>query len=250
MCKPSVKLYGVRLALLEHGLECYMKMGWLKSKTFWLLVLSGVLIAVLSKLLPLDAWAGGLRGWLSTLGPNAMPAFIAVYLLASIFGLPNILLIVLAGTLFGFFNGIISASIADTLGAVACFLLGRTIARKWVESHIKQHSSFAQIDQAIQNKGWKILLLTRLSPLVPSNVLNYGFSCTNVNFWQYSFFSWLGMLPVIVVYIYLGSFGMSLLKPELSPGKMVLQAIGLLLTISAALYITRTLKRSLSQTPT
>jgi uncharacterized membrane protein YdjX (TVP38/TMEM64 family) len=233
------------MRLKRHWKGC-MKMGWLKSQKFWLLLLGSILLVVLGKALPLGEWSTALRGWLGTLGPGAVPVFILVYLIASVFGLPNILLILAAGTLFGFLKGVISASIADTLGAIACFWLGRTIARDWVEKKIKQHPSFAQLDQAIHNKGWKILLLTRLSPLVPSNVLNYGFSCTNVNFWQYCFFSWLGMLPVIVTYIYLGSFGMSFLKPEPSPGKIALQAIGLVLTVSAAIYVTRTLKKSLS----
>lgn len=227
-----------------------MKMGWLRSKKFWLLLLGAGCLVLLGSVLPLKPWANELRAWLSTLGPGAMPVFILIYLLATVLGLPNILLILIAGTLFGLVNGIISASIADTLGAIACFLLGRTIARKWVETHIKQHSTFTQLDQAIRHKGWKILLLTRLSPLMPSNVLNYGFSCTNVSFRQYCFFSWLGMLPVIVVYVYLGSFGMSLAQPDRSPGTLTLQAIGLALTIGAALYITRLLKRSLSKTTT
>jgi hypothetical protein len=42
---------------------------------------------------------------------------------------PNILLILVAGTLFGLLQGILAVSIADTLGAIACFWVGRTIAR-------------------------------------------------------------------------------------------------------------------------
>jgi uncharacterized membrane protein YdjX (TVP38/TMEM64 family) len=223
-----------------------MKASWLRSRRVWLLILGGILIALLGSTLPLKDWFVAVENWLVKLGPGALPAFIALYLLATIVGFPNILLILVAGTIFGFVQGIIAVLIADTLGAVACFLLGRTIARQRIKKWISKHPSFTRLDQAVGKKGWKILLLTRLSPLVPSNILNYGFSCTKVNFWQYCFFSWLGMLPVIALYVYLGSFGVSLLQQGLTPGKLALQFVGLLLAVGAAVYTTRMARKALT----
>ncbi len=223
-----------------------MKTNWLRSRKFWLLVLGGILIFVLGSKLPLQDWFTQIRHQLAILGWWAMPAFIILYLLATIFGLPNILLILVSGSLFGLFKGIVLVSIADTLGAVACFLLGRTLLRQRIKKWISKNPSFVQLDQAVGNQGWKILLLTRLSPLVPSNVLNYGFSCTKVNFWQYCFCSWLGMLPVISLYTYLGSFGVRLLNEGLTPRKIALQSVGALLAIGAAVYTTRLAKKALT----
>lgn len=223
-----------------------MKINWLRSIKFWLFVLSGILIALLGSKLPLLQWFTSLKDGLAMLGVWAMPAYMLIYLLATILGLPNILLILVAGSLFGLVKGIVSVSIADTLGAIACFFLGRTIARQRIKKWIAKHPSFAQLDRAVAKKGWKILLLTRLSPLVPSNVLNYGFSCTKVNFWQYCFFSWLGMLPVIALYVYLGSFGGRLLTDGLTPGKLALQSVGLLLALVAAIYTTRLARKALT----
>lgn len=223
-----------------------MKAKWLRSRRVWLLIFSGILIAVLGSTLPLNDWFVALSNWLVTLGPGAIPAFIAIYLLATILGFPNILLILVAGTIFGLVQGIIAVSIADTLGAIACFLLGRTIVRQRIKKWISKHPNLTQLDRAVGKKGWKILLLTRLSPLVPSNILNYGFSCTKVNFWQYCFFSWLGMLPVITLYVYLGSFGISLLQEGLTPRKLALQSVGIILAIGAALYTTRIARKALT----
>lgn len=220
-------------------------MGWRSSRKIWLLALGGILIAVLGSTLPLKDWGFAVRNWLITLGPWAMPAFIVIYLLATILGLPNILLILIAGTLFELVMGVIVVSVADTLGAIACFIIGRTIARRSVKRWMSKHQNFAQLEHAVDRKAWKILLLTRLSPLVPSNVLNYGFSCTKVNFWQYCFFSWLGMLPVIVVYVYIASFSTFLFSDKLTPSKLALQALGLLVTIGTALYMTRLVRQAL-----
>jgi uncharacterized membrane protein YdjX (TVP38/TMEM64 family) len=205
-----------------------------------------MLVVLLGRQLPLQDWLTTIKNWLPTLGWWAMPAFILIYLIATVLGLPNVVLILISGTLFGLLQGIVSSSIADTLGAIACFWVGRTIARKQVKRLICKNPNLAQLDQAVAKKGWKILLLTRLSPFVPSNVLNYGFSCTKVNFWQYCFFSWLGMLPVIALYVYLGSFGGSLIDNRPTPGKLALQLTGLALAIGAAVYTTRLTRKVLS----
>lgn len=222
-----------------------MKTGWLRSRKFWLLVVMGIAFALLGSKLPLIEWFTKLKDGLAMLGVWAMPAYMLIYLLATVLGLPNILLILVAGSLFGLVKGIISVSIADTLGAVVCFLLGRSLARERIKKWIAKHPNFAQLDQTVAEKGWRILLLSRLSPLVPSNVLNYGFSCTKVNFWQYCFFTWLGMLPVISLYVYLGSFGVRLLTDGLTPGKLALQSVGLVLALGAGIYTTRLTKKAL-----
>ncbi|MBW4473346.1 MAG: TVP38/TMEM64 family protein [Stenomitos rutilans HA7619-LM2] len=225
-----------------------MKLNWLRSRKFWLLIGGCILLALLASTLPLKDWFTVLKDWLAKLGPAAMPAFIAMYLFATVLGFPNILLILVAGTIFGLAKGTLTVSIADTLGAIVCFLLGRTIARQRIKKWISKHPRFAQLDQAVGKKGWKILLLTRLSPLVPSNILNYGFSCTRVNFWQYCFFSWLGMLPVITLYVYLGSFGIALLQEGLTPRKLALQTGGVVLAMGAAVYTTRLAQKALKPT--
>jgi uncharacterized membrane protein YdjX (TVP38/TMEM64 family) len=223
-----------------------MNRRWLRSKRFWLFLIGGIALAVLASQLPLADWFVALKKWFAPLGFVGIPVFIFLYLIATILGLPNIVLILVAGAIFGFVNGLISASIADTLGAIVCFILGRTVARERVSRWIQKNPQFAGLDHAVGQKGWKILLLTRLSPLVPSSVLNYGFSCTKVNFWQYCFFSWLGMLPVLALYVYLGSFGVSLLRGGLTPGKVILQVVGGGLAIAAAFYTTRLVRRYLN----
>lgn len=222
------------------------RLRWLRHKRFWLLLLGGIAIALVGSQLPLQEWFVVIQGWLKSLGSWAMPAFILLYLVATVVGLPNILLILVAGTLFGLLRGVMAVSIADTLGAIACFWIGRTLARDRIKRWMQKHPNFAQLDHALARKGWKILLLTRLSPLIPSNVLNYGFSCTKVNFWQYCFFSWLGMLPMIAIYVYLGSFGISLLEEGLTPGKLTLQLVGIALALAAGWYMTRLARRSLT----
>lgn len=222
-----------------------MRFGWLRSRRVWLLLAAVVTVIVIGSQLPLKDWFTAVNSGIEGLGFWSVPAFILVYLIATVLGLPNILLILAAGSLFGFFRGALVASVADILGAIACFLIGRTVARKRIKRWVQKNPKFVRIDQAVERNGWKILLLTRLSPLVPSSVLNYGFSCTQVQFRQYAFFSWIGMVPVILLYTYVGSFGTSLFSDEITPEDIWLQGVGLLLALAAAFYTTRLVRKAL-----
>jgi uncharacterized membrane protein YdjX (TVP38/TMEM64 family) len=212
-----------------------------KKQQFWLLMIGIGTIAILSLFgfLPWQTWLSQIHNWLKSLGFWSIPAFISVYLLATLVGLPAIFFFLGAGSLFGFAKGFLIVSLADTLSAAICYGVGRTFGRKAIKKWIGQRPRFKQIDHAVSQKGWKIVLLTRLSPILPSNVINYGFSLTKIDFWHYLVFSWLGMLPVIGLYVYLGSMGTNLIKGENNPSTMTLSFVGILATIILLFYMTK-----------
>ena len=213
-----------------------------KKKRLWMgLAIASGLIVLISHVHfgSVLEWIGTAQSWLAGQGKWAIPTFIATYVIAAVFGIPNIVLLLAAGTLFGLTKGVISASIADTLSIAACFVIGQTVGRRWITKAVGEHSRFHKLDKAFAQKGWKIVLLTRLSPVLPSNILNYGFSLSCINFWEYLFFSWLGMLPVIFTYVYIGTFGVSILTASQRPDNLVFQAIGLVATLGVMIYATK-----------
>lgn len=185
--------------------------------------------------------------WLSSLDYWGYPAFVGIYILATLVGLPAIFLFLVAGSLFGFFPGVIVVSFADTLSIAVCYFLGRTVARKTVNRWIAKRPHWGKLDRIVAEKGWKIVFLTRLSPIVPSNVLNYGFSLTRINFWQYMFVSWLGMLPVISLYVYLASVGTNLMTGSDDPKQTAASVLGLVTALTAIAYTTRLMHYSFSK---
>ncbi len=212
---------------------------WLRKKRVWAGLAIASFIAVLITQLPLLTWLAETYRWLESQGIWALPAFITVYVMAAVFGLPNIVLILAAGPLFGLAEGVVSASIADTLSIAACFVIGQKMGRRWITSVVTENSRFHRLDRAFAQKGWKIVLLTRLSPLLPSSVLNYGFSLTRINFWEYLFFSWLGMLPVIFAYVYVGTFGATILTLDQRSEHLPFQTLGLVATVGVMFYVTQ-----------
>src|SRR2546423_7412949 len=130
--------------------------------------------------------------------------FAAVYALACLV-LPGSIITLAAGSLFGVVVGSAVVSLASVTGASLAFWLGRTLARGLVEKRLAGNARFRALDQAVAAGGFKIVLLTRLSPLFPFTLLNYAFGLTKVRFRDYLLASWIGMLPGTVMYVYLGS---------------------------------------------
>ena len=192
-------------------------------------------------------WLFQANHWLSSLGSLAYPTFIIIYLAATLVGLPAIFLFLGAGSLFGFVPGVLIVSFADTLSVAVCYFLGKTVASKKVHQWIAQRPQWGEFDRAVTRKGWKIVFLTRLSPIVPSNVLNYGFSLTKINFWQYLFVSWVAMLPVIALYVYLASVGTNLLSGGNDPRQICASAFGLATALMAIAYTTKLMHGTLFQ---
>jgi uncharacterized membrane protein YdjX (TVP38/TMEM64 family) len=189
--------------------------------------------------------------WISDLGPLAPVIFIILYVAACVLLLPGFILTLGAGVVFGLVKGSIAVSIGSTLGATAAFLTGRYLARNWVAGKIAGNEKFKAIDEAIAREGWKIVLLTRLSPVFPFNLLNYGFGLTKVGLTHYVLASWIGMIPGTLMYVYIGSLAGDLAtlgtgERTRTTGEWVLYGIGLLATLAVTIFVTRLAKKSLA----
>ncbi len=190
--------------------------------------------------------------WIRGLGPWAPVAFAGVYVLAAVFLLPGALLTLGAGVLFGVVKGSVVVIFSATLAATAAFLIGRYVARDWVAKKIEGNEKFSAIDKAVADEGWKIVGLTRLSPIFPYNLLNYAYGITRVTLRDYVLASFFGMMPGTVMYVYLGSLAGDLAnlgasRGERTPAEWALLVVGLVATIVVTLYVTKIARRALEK---
>jgi uncharacterized membrane protein YdjX (TVP38/TMEM64 family) len=198
---------------------------------------------------------GALRSlleWISSLGAIAPVVFIAAYIMACVLFIPGSIMTIGSGILFGVFRGSIYVSIGATAGATLAFLIGRYFARDWVAAKLAGNSTFNEIDAAVGREGWKIVGLTRLSPVFPFNLLNYAYGLTRVSLRDYVIASWIGMLPGAVMYTYIGSLIGDLTRlgntPTARPaGFWILNVVGFAATVGVAFYAARIARRALAQ---
>ena len=188
--------------------------------------------------------------WIDSLSYWGYLIFIAIYILATVFLISGAILTLGAGLIFGVIKGSIIVSLASTLAAAAAFLIGRYLARKWVAKQIETQPKFKAIDEAVAQEGWKIVGLTRLSPIFPFVFLNYAFGVTQVSFKDYILASWIGMMPGTVMYVYIGSLAKDLATLGAASGEAntiqwVLRIIGFIATVAVTVYVTKVAKKAL-----
>jgi len=142
-----------------------------------------------------------LQEWIQNFGTLSILVFSIIYIIAVIAAFPGTALGFIAGSLFGSITGIILVSVLSTIGAAITFLLARYLARNAVTRWLSHHETYKRLDTLVEKHGMIIVALTRLIPFFPFNILNYGFGLTKVSFRTYIFWSWLCMLPGIIIIV-------------------------------------------------
>ena len=61
-----------------------------------------------------------------------------------------------------------------------------------------QTGALQAIEGAIKDEGWKMVMLLRLSPILPFALLNYGLSVTPISAWTYIWASAVGIIPGVL----------------------------------------------------
>jgi uncharacterized membrane protein YdjX (TVP38/TMEM64 family) len=186
--------------------------------------------------------------WIGKLGPWGPAIFVGLYIVATVLFVPGSVLTLGAGAVFGVVVGSLCVSISATLGVTAAFLVGRYLAREAIARKIEKNEKFNTIDRAVADEGWKIVLLTRLSPVFPFTLLNYAFGLTRVRLSHYVLASWIGMMPGTVMYVYLGSLvHVGAGQRQRTVGEWLLYGVGLLATIAVTVFVTRLAKTALAK---
>lgn len=220
-------------------------------KNIAIVVVIVALIKVLL-LLPVRDWFLKALEWTQGLGIWG-PVFVVVfYVVACVLFLPGSVLTLGAGFIFKVVVGTITVSVASTLGACAAFWVGRIVARNWISQKIASNEKFAAIDDVVGQQGFKIVLLTRLSPVIPFNLLNYAFGLTKVSFPKYALASWIGMLPGTLMYVYFGAGLRSLADAatgnvETGSAGRIFFWFGMAATVVVTVFVTRIARNALKQ---
>jgi len=224
---------------------------WIKP----ILIITAI-VAVLvlgGKYLNLQQHLADTLAWVEGMGTAGMGVFAGLYVFACVFFIPGSLLTLGAGAIYGVVVGSVVVSISSTVGASVAFLVGRYLARNWIAKKIEGNARFSAIDNAVADEGWKIVGLTRLSPIFSFNLLNYAYGLTRVTFREYVLASWIGMMPGTVMYVYLGSLAGDLASlgaetdRATTPGEWALYGIGLAATIGVTVYVTKIAKKALAE---
>ncbi len=160
----------------------------------------------------------GPRGWLAVAAAQVIVAASGI--------LPASLIGVAAGAVFGLPIGFLVASVSTMLGALLAFALSRSMFRPVIARRLCRSPRLAQLDQAVGRDGWKLVLLLRLSPVMPFAATSYLLGLSAVTRRNY-LLGTLGSLPALAGYVFVGTLtdaGLDALNGEPQPLRWALLA--------------------------
>ncbi|MEX0713750.1 MAG: TVP38/TMEM64 family protein [Pirellulales bacterium] len=228
MTKSTIKRLAAALLLAAAGAAAWLSMPRLRAA-----------------LVDIPEWAADLGPW----GPVLLAAF---YVPASLLFVPGSVVTLVGAFALGMWPALVAVSVGSTLGACASLLVSRYLLRDWLQQKLSHNHKFRVIDAAVAEQGFKIVLLVRLSPMLPYGPLNYAFGLTKVSFRDFALASWLGMLPGTVMYVYLGSAARQLSditsgRVAHGPWQQAAFFTGLAAAVAVTVLVTRLARRALRE---
>ena len=175
------------------------------ARRFWIALAVIAALAVLAVVLVRSGvHPRAVAEWLAMVGQHwwAPLVFIALYTLFNSLLLPATILTLTAGVVWGWWIGGLWVLAASTIGSAVPYLIGRTGAA-WVGDLLKRRAG--RIHDALRHEGFMTLLLMRLIPVVPYNVLNYAAGLAGIGWRDYLVATFAGTIPGIFIFTWLAS---------------------------------------------
>jgi uncharacterized membrane protein YdjX (TVP38/TMEM64 family) len=198
----------------------------------------------------LDQWSTWMResmAWIEQTGPVGWLWFVVLYTLSCVLFLPGSVLSFGAGAVYGFWGGTALVSLASVAGAMANFLSARFLLRSWMERRFATSRKFQALNHVATKDAWRMIILTRISPILPHSLVSCAFGLSRIRFWRYLAASWIGFLPISAAYSYSGSVVGKAAKAGLGQdlGAWVVYAVEIGITVVVTWWITRAAHRAL-----
>ena len=216
-----------------------------------LIAVALVAIGISLLFLPVRQWFLQLEGQVESLGTAGPVAVALAYVVMTVLLIPGSAITIGAGTIFGLGIGVPVVIFGANVGALCSFLLARTFLRKKVVHWAESNPKFSSLDRAIGRQGFKMVLLSRLSPAFPFTLLNYLLGLTAVRTGSYILANLFGMLPGTFLYVYIGATAGDALAGKITSSASVLQQslrfIGLAATIAVVVVVTRMARRAMRE---
>ena len=198
----------------------------------------------------LDAWTAWMEQgmlWIEQSGWIGWIWFIILYTVSCVFFLPGSVLSFGAGAVYGFWSGTLLVSLGSVAGALANFVSTRYLLRGWMARKFSKSRKFQALDHAAAMDGWKLVMLTRISPILPHSLVSCAFGLSRISLVRYLLASWIGFLPISAAYAYGGAVIGRAAKGGLHQGPWAWAAytMELAITVFITVWITRFAQKAL-----
>lgn len=165
------------------------------------LLVTGILIAGREIGRHVDA----IEGSIASLGPWSIVVFVGLFVFTTTLFLPESLLGIIAGALFGFWHGLVAVVVGGMLAAVLQFMLAQRLLQPRIQRALAARPELAAIQRAVGRNTIGPQALVRLTPL-NTTAINYLAAASGVRFTGLMF-GWFAVVPHLVIEVYFGYAG-------------------------------------------
>jgi len=146
-----------------------------------------------------------LERWIAGLGPWGQAAFVALFVIATSLFVPESVLSIAAGALFGMATGSAMVAVGILLASSLQYWLAHGLLRERIDRVARSRPALAAMRTAVLAQETKLQLLVRLAPLNPATV-SYVLGAAGVGFGRF-LLACVAMAPHLCIEVYLGFAG-------------------------------------------
>ncbi len=180
-----------------------MKKGTNIIKYILTIVILGAIIFIVNKNNILKGYsASDIKEYVTSFGVLSPIVYIILFTLVPLTLFPDSILAISSGMIFGLFKGFIYTMIGALFGASLSFFITRILGKKFIDRFIKKDIS--KIGGIIEKRGFFIILVLRLIPLFPFDIISYGAGLSDVKYKDFLAATIIGTIPGIFVYTNVG----------------------------------------------
>ncbi len=143
--------------------------------------------------------------WITGLGPWGILAFIGLFVIATSVLMPDSVLSIMAGALFGLAWGTAAIIAGSLLAAALQYALSQGVLRVRIAQVVDKSPSLAAIQRTICHDALRLQALLRLTPLNPATV-SYILGAAGVRFFGFML-ACLALVPTLFIEVYFGYAG-------------------------------------------
>jgi len=164
-----------------------------------------LIVAIVSMGREIEHHVNAIESWITKLGPWGIFAFIGLFALTTSFLLPDTVLCIIAGALFGLGWGVVVVLAGSVLAGAMQFALSHKLLRARIQRTLAARPSLAAIQRAVSRDEFRLQVLLRLTPLNPATI-SYLLGAAGVRFSGF-LIALLALTPNLVIEVYFGHVG-------------------------------------------
>lgn len=153
-----------------------------------------------------------MKSYISSFGILAPIIYIAMFTIVPLTLVPDAILAVAGGVVFGVGLGTLYTIIGAVCGGTLSFFISRLFGRGFVQNLIKGKAEW--FEDGIEKRGFLFIFMLRLIPLVPFDVISYGAGLSKIKYKDFILATSIGIIPGVWVYTNLGDKSGNLFSVE------------------------------------